>query len=128
MNRCIIDGCDSPVEGNTSLCATHNFEQRKAEKNAAKVKIQKPVNKVSESRADELKLYPKKKKAFLLHKMACEVKLQGCTLTATDIHHCSTSGKDFLNEDTWTAVCRSCHVIIETKMSAEERRSKGLLI
>lgn len=125
---CTIEGCSSPKEGNTSFCATHNQEMRKAERNSAKVKIQKPVNKVSEQRADEIKLYPKKKKAFLEFKSACEVKLNGCTVSATDIHHCSTSANDFLNEDTWTAVCRSCHMKIETEIPAEIRRQMGLLI
>ncbi len=125
---CTYPDCESPREGNTLFCATHNFENRKAERDAKKVKVIKPPNKVSFNKAKELTIYPKLRKQFLLHKMACEVKLQGCTVSATDVHHCSTSAKDFLNTDTWTAVCRFCHFQIETEMSAELRREKGLLI
>lgn len=91
-------------------------------------KAPKRISKVSDKRSDELSQYPKKKKAFLLHKMACEVKLPGCTVNATEIHHCSTSALDFLNENTWTAICRSCHLKVETEIPAEERRKLGLLI
>ncbi len=124
--KCSIEDCDNPCEGTTLLCATHNYENRKAERQANKVKVIRPVKKVSEKRADELKEYPKKKKKYLEHKMACELHFEGCTVTSTDIHHVSLSAANFLNEDTWIGCCRSCHSRAEN-MSAEERRERNLL-
>src|SRR5258706_8283449 len=92
---CTIEGCENPCEGTLWICDTHNAEKRKAERNAKKVKIIRPVKKVSEKRADELKKYPKLKKAFLEHKMVCEFRFEGCTITATQPHHCSVSAKNF---------------------------------
>lgn len=125
--KCSIEGCENPCEGTLWICATHNHEQRKAERQSKKVKIVHPVKKVSESRAKELDEYPKKRKAFLLHKMACEFKFQGCSITATDVHHTSLSALNFLNEDTWMSCCRFCHSVCEN-MPAEERRRLGYLI
>lgn len=49
--KCSIEDCDNPCEGNTLLCASHNYENREAEREAKKVKVVKPVKKVSENRA-----------------------------------------------------------------------------
>ena len=126
MNKCLEFDCENIVEGNTNYCATHNFEHRRAERNAKKVKIVHQVKKVSESKAQELKEYNKLKKQFLETKMACEMRLPGCFLNSFDIHHCSKSESNFLNTNTWLAVCRSCHKKLED-LPAEERRLKGLL-
>lgn len=124
---CTSDGCENPCEGTTLFCATHNYEQRKAERDSKKVKVIKPINKVSEKRADELKEYPKKKKQYLEFKMHCEIKLEGCTKSATQIHHCSKDAKNFLNTDTWKGACAHCHHRVEFEMPAEQRRELGLL-
>lgn len=125
--NCSIPDCDNPQEGQTGFCASHNWQMRKAERDAKKIKIAKPVNKVSEKRADELLQYPKLKKQYLEFKMACEMKFQGCSITATDIHHTSLSATNFLNTDTWVSCCRFCHSVCENT-PAEERRRLGLLI
>lgn len=121
--------CDNLVIENRELqlCASCNLERRKSERAKKKVKVVHPVNKVSEKRGEELKEYPKKKKKFLEHKMICELRFEGCTQNATDVHHVSLSAKNFLNEDTWLSACRSCHSFCETKLSASQRRSLGLL-
>jgi len=126
--NCTIPGCDNPCEGTLWICATHNAQKRKAEKQAKKVQIVKPVKKVSARKAKELDEYAILKKQFLETKNACEIRLPGCFLSSYEVHHCSTSDKDFLNTETWLAVCRRCHSRLETEMSAEERREKGYLI
>jgi len=123
--KCSMLDCDNPREGNTEHCASHNFEKRKAEREAKKVKVVKQVKKVSENRADELTKYPKLRKQFLEFKMICE--FDGCKHKSEQVHHCSKSALNFLNTDTWMAVCSTHHNFIEREMSAEERRLKGYL-
>ncbi len=124
--NCSIEGCENPCEGTLWICATHNQQRRRAEKDSKKVKIVKPVKKVSESRAKELTEYPKLKRQYLEHKMICEIRLEGCTKNATEIHHVSLSAKNFLNTNTWMGSCQSCHRAAEN-LSSEQRRSLGLL-
>ncbi len=119
--------CDNPVVEFNGLCASCNHAHRKAERDSKKVKVFKPIPKVSEEKAKELKEYTKLKKNYLEHKMACEMKFQGCSITSTDIHHTSLSATNFLNTDTWVGCCRYCHTVCEN-MPAEERRRLGLLI
>lgn len=123
--ECIECG-STPVEFN-GLCASCSAQKRKEERQAKKSKVAKPVNKVSEKKAAELKEYAKLKKEFLNHKMKCELVLPGCFVSSYEVHHTSLSEKNFLNTDTWMAICRSCHKKVETEMSAEERRQKNLL-
>ena len=123
---CTIPDCDNPCEGTLWICATHNAQKRKAERDAKKVKIVKPVKKVSEKHADELTKYPKLKRDYLEHKSVCEFRFNGCTLTATQIHHCSLSAKNFLNDNTWMSSCQNCHSLAED-MPAEQRRLLGYL-
>lgn len=122
---CIECGSSKIENRDLGLCSTCNKARR--DKENTKPKIIKQVKKVSEKRAEELKEYPKLKKNFLLHKMVCEFKFEGCKITATQIHHCSLSAKNFLNPDTWMGSCDYCHPICEN-MSAEERRRLGYLI
>lgn len=123
MIFCINCG-GTPIEA-FDLCASCNLERRKKEN--AKPKVVKHVKKVSEKRAEELKSYTKLKKQYLEHKMACEMKFQGCSITSTDIHHTSLSDANFLNTDTWVGCCRFCHTVCEN-MPADERRRLELLI
>lgn len=124
MTECIDCG-GTPIEA-FGRCATCNGEQRKAEKRAKKVKIVTAIPKVTESRATELKQYPKLRKGFLLHKMVCELKFPGCLQTPREIHHKSLLAKNFLNTKTWLALCPECHRQLEN-MPAEIRREKGFL-
>lgn len=126
--NCTIEGCYNPVENrDTGLCASHVAEQRKAYKAKKKIKVVHQPNKVSEKRADELKEYPITKKKFLEFKDICELRFKVCTKKSTQIHHCSKSALNFLNEKTWKAACDSCHKYLETDISAEQRREMGLL-
>lgn len=52
----------------------------------------------------------------------CKARLPGCNINATDIHHKEGRlGVNYLDEDTWIPVCRSCHAYIHDKLSSEER-------
>ena len=123
---CIIDGCDNPCEGSLWICATHNAEKRKAEREAKKVKIIKPIKKMSAKRAEQVPVYSKLKMAFLEDKMMCELQFEGCFKLATQIHHVSKSDLNFLNTETWKRACANCHPIAEA-LPAEQRREMGLL-
>lgn len=70
-------------------------------------------------------------------KSVCEFPLCGnpkegntdqCAVKATQIHHCLTSHKDFLNIKTWKSGCLDCHNEVERVLSADVRKEKGLLI
>src|ERR1043166_9151816 len=99
-----MDCGGSPIES-FGRCASCNAARRKAERQPTKVQVLKPIKKVSERMAEDLKKYPKLKKNFLLHKMECEFKFPGCLNLASQIHHCSISAKNFLNTDTWMSSC-----------------------
>ena len=120
-----LDCGRGPIEA-FNRCASCNAIRRKFARNEVKVQIIKPVKKVSDKRGKELLEYPKLKKNFLEHKMVCEFKFEGCTITATQIHHCSKDAKNFLNINTWMASDMNCHTICEA-LPAEERRAKGWL-
>ena len=58
----------------------------------------------------------------------CEVKVAGCMMHATDVHH-THSGSDravyYLIQSTWLSVCRNCHNWIHEHPT--EARELGLL-
>jgi hypothetical protein len=112
----------------TGKCASCAHAERRAEKQALKVKVVTPVKKISAKRKEENKEYTPLKKQFLIDNPECQIKLIGCTKVAVDVHHCAKRGINFLNVKTWKSGCRWCHDIVETKLSAEERRERGLLI
>lgn len=128
-NHCLEFGCENAVEGNTDYCATHNFEHRRAERNAKKVKIVKPVKKVTEKKAKELIRYSKLRADFLEHKMVCEFRFEGCLISASDIHHAAGRiGDNFLDTKTWRSICRNCHDYGHTKLSSEDAIRLGFKI
>jgi hypothetical protein len=54
---CSIEGCDQSVEGRTRFCGTHNFEQRKKERDEAKEKRKREkAVRVSKQRASTVRL------------------------------------------------------------------------
>lgn len=120
----LTPGCCNYVEGNTDGCASCNAAARKQAK--VKIKVVTPVKKVTQKRADELSKYPGLKRQYIAINPTCEVSLIDCTKHSTQIHHCSISAKNFLNTDTWLAVCSKCHHDLEN-MPAEQRRELGWL-
>jgi len=117
------------IENDRGETASEAFARRKAERLASKEK--KPAKRIpltSEKRKGKLKEYTPLRKQYLADHPECEIRLIGCTGKATQIHHCSTSDKDFLNVKTWKSCDDHCHRIVETVLSAKTRKEKGLLI
>ena len=72
------------------------------EKKAYKIPL-KAVKRLSEE-----KLYAKKKKAYMIDHIKCEVK--GCNQVSTELHHKKGRiGKLLYNEKYFMAVCHACH-------------------
>ena len=123
---CLTDLSPTERNGHTATC---NFQRRKAERNALKKKKVYTIPKVTAKRKEENKAYTPLRKKYLEDHPECQVKLLGiCTLKALEIHHVSTSHKDFLNIKTWKSSCKECHRHLETVLSAEVRKEKGLLL
>jgi hypothetical protein len=120
----LTEGCENFKEGNMPGCPSCNHAARKASK--VKVKVVTPVKKMTQKKADELAKYPGLKRQYIAVHPICEVVLTGCTFNSIQIHHCSISAKNFLNTDTWLAVCPNCHKFVED-MPAEKRRELGWL-
>ena len=75
----------------------------------------KSISPVSKKRQVEMDEYSKKRLAFLALYNNCQAKLVGCTGKATDVHHkAGRVSENYLNIQTWLAVCRQCHTWIET--------------
>lgn len=112
--------CGNPVENrDTGKCGSCSQAARKAAK--VKVKVVAPFKKVTQKKADELAKYPSLKRQYIAINPNCEASLIDCTMTPSQIHHCSISAKNFLNTDTWLAVCSNCHKDVEN-MPSEQRR------
>lgn len=125
-----LQGCSDC--GNTVIeafgrCASCNAIRRKEERMASKEKVKKKVPQMSNKRAGEVRKYGPMRKEFLRKNRACQAHLEHCWHRSSQIHHTTTSALDFLNTETWMAVCGHCHTMIETVMSAAERREKGFL-
>ena len=103
----------------------------------------KPIRRVSKKRAKEMRSYAQKRKAFLDMHPICQVWLKesGATETpsamcclllhgvgprATEIHHREGRGRNYLNEETWLAVCRQNHERIHNNPSWA--RANGFLV
>ena len=77
------------------------------------------IRPIAKKRASELAEYRIIREKFLKDHPYCEVKKQGCTGNATDIHHMGGKwNKDLLDSRKFLAVCRNCHDII-TEFSKE---------
>lgn len=124
---CSVEECENQCEGRTTQCASHNFSDRKAAKEALKEKKIYTIPKVSKKMSKELKTYSQKRKEHLKKHPYCQLKLQGCTGRATEIHHSSKRGINLNNEETFLSGCNNCHHIVETQLSAKERRERGFL-
>lgn len=121
--------CSNMVEGNTLYCGSHNTFLRKQAKKQKQVKIVHQPRKVSAKMAKDLQDYSVQRRQYLAGHTECEARVApDCDGYSCEIHHSAKRGSNLLNIETFVAVCRPCHVFIETVMSAEERRERGLLI
>lgn len=101
---CTVPGCESPVENrDLGLCATHNKEARAK---YVPPKPKKPINKVSTTRKEQLKIY------FLLRDKWIEGKKCAVhkNMPATDVHHMKgREGALLLDTRYWLPVSRLGH-------------------
>lgn len=107
---CSNDDCERVREGLTPFCSSCNHANRKAERQAQKdaAKVKKPIKKVADKRAKELREYSKLRREYLDCHPACEVR--ECHNRSKEIHHMQTRTNDnLLNTDLFLAVCPSCH-------------------
>lgn len=129
--NCKFPFCDKPVENrDTMMCATHSWGLRKGERDEAKYREKKfkAIKKVSEKMKIKLKTYRELRKEYLEKHPYCFANLPGCTKKAVDVHHLGRRGSNLNAEETFMAVCRSCHDYLHSRMSAVERRNKNLMI
>lgn len=54
-------------------------------------------------------VYSRLRLSFLEKNPYCKAKLKNCSVHATDVHHMMGRGSHYLNQETWIALCRSCH-------------------
>ena len=90
---------------------------------------QKRISPLSSKLAKLRKEYSILRLKYLSDNPNCLASLPGCTRIATDVHHMQGRGLYFLDITTWLAVCRNCHVIIETnpELAKELKLSKSRL-
>lgn len=71
-----------------------------------------PIPRVSAKRKQKDAEYSKLRERYLTGNSLCRVKVDGCSSTATDVHHTyAGSNRDtyYLVQSTWLPVCRNCH-------------------
>lgn len=126
MTEC--ESCGNPKVEAFNRCASCNARARKEAMNAKRVRIVKPIRKVSPKMAKNLADYSVQWKQYLAAHTGCEARVApNCDGDSCEVHHSAKRGANLLNIDTFVATCRPCHIYIENVMSAEERREKGLL-
>lgn len=75
----------------------------------------KPLKRFNKKRAKAERSYSVLRKQFLEANPECEAKLKMCRGEATDIHHTrGRVGEKLLDTDHWLAVCRPCHLWLES--------------
>jgi|SRR6478609_2142719 len=131
---CKICG-NEKIEAN-DMCASCNARQRKFERDSKKLeaKNQKKatykIPKISEGLKTAMIDYVKAKREHLKEHPDCQIKLVGCQndRKTNTIHHVAKRGKNLAKKEWFKTACIYCHDIVETKLSAAERREKGLLV
>jgi hypothetical protein len=82
------------------------------------------MKRVSDRRREEAKEYAAKRTAFLARRPKCQVCWKA---KSKDVHHkAGRYAGNYLNEETWIAVCRHCHDHIHAH--PKEARARGLLV
>ncbi len=118
------------LEGSTGHTSACNRLQRKAATEAAKPpKKKKPIAKVGKKMKAALLTYSKRRRHHLNEYPECQLKLDGCTKEATQIHHTAGRiGSLLTNKRHFKSACGSCHRQLHDKLSAKEARRKGLKV
>jgi len=132
MRICEWPGCGSSCEGNTKFCGTHNREMRKRGEKMVKLieeskkKREYQLPKVSEKQAKKNSLYSKQRKEHLAKFPHCQLRLQGCTHVAFEVHHQSGRGENTNKMESFMSACPECHKQLHDILSAKEARELGL--
>lgn len=75
----------------------------------------KRIARFSKKRAKQERSYTVLRKEFLEAHPECEAKLKMCRGEATDVHHMAGRvGENLLDTDSWIALCRPCHLWLES--------------
>lgn len=143
-NVCQFPECESyTARPDGTYCETHRHDLAKQKKDEIKFKAKfkaklstpfvprKAPKKVSEKRKEQNKEYSKLREQYLKDHPECEIKLQVCTRTSTQIHHTASGtnkATNLNNVATWKASCDMCNQFLHDKLSAKEAREKGLKI
>ena len=85
------------------------------------VKRRSPVRRMSERRKSEYAIYRVISKAFLSEHPKCH----RCGQPSDCVHHVCGRGKNYLEVETWIAVCDKCHAWIHS--NPKKAQAKGLL-
>ena len=114
MKYCIV--CKIPFEQRNSLERVCSMSCAIEYKNSLSttIKKRKPIKKVSDKMAVNLREYKKVRVEFLALHPNCQANLKDCTKVATQIHHKKSRIGSLLTDAThFLAVCHSCHHYIE---------------
>ena len=70
----------------------------------------KPIKRNSDKRAKQNRLYIKLNHKFLVENPYCQIKVNGCTINATQVHHKKGRIGELLTNVKWfCATCDNCH-------------------
>lgn len=133
MKLCKFPDCEAyTMNEQVDYRGTHLHYLRKSDRDFKKAALKVPPkrpSKFSEKKAAKILPYAILRRNYLNENPVCQIRIDGvCIGPSEEIHHCSMSDLDFLEVSTWKASCVVCHRWVESMMSAEERRAKGLLI
>lgn len=126
----LTPGCTNYREGKLLGCASCNARERKEERQKFTDSLKKPraISQRSEKKAEADAEFKFLRIDFLIEYPVCQATFDGiCNHKSEEIHHTSISSLNYLNTETWMAICRHHHNIIERVLSAEKRRELGLL-
>lgn len=85
------------------------------------------IRKISPKQSARNAQYSSIRKEFMKEHPYCQAQLIGCTFNATECHHSAGRvGQNMLDQNTFIALCSSCHRAIHNSMSAAQARSLGL--
>lgn len=119
IGNCI--DCGSDKLETPERCATCGAIHRKSERESMKVKVVRPVKKVTAKRANQNQQYAKLRREYLEHYPACEV--IDCNNRSSEIHHQKGRENDLLLDTNYfMAVCKSCHhrITIDSQWAISE--------
>lgn len=116
----LCNGCNEITniwkkEGIQRFCKQCWSKQFKGLSSIKKPTAKKPLSPRSSKQVKLDALYSVLRVSYMNRNPYCLAKLPGCAINATDIHHkMGRTGKLFLDETEFLAVCRTCHTWIET--------------